>query len=101
MDFEPITAVELPIEIIESAEVKGGLMLALRREDAPPMLIQVDCHKLTWVDGSTKSVFVTAEEELALVLKPGWLVGQKAVVNTYQRTVEILTEKLKKLRSDD
>lgn len=76
-------------------------MLALKRENDHSALIRVDCHKIVWADGTLRSVFVTRDEELALLLKPEWLVGQKAVVSAYQRTLKILTDKLKKLRSDD
>lgn len=100
-DFEPITAIDLPLDILDSAEKNGGIMLALRKNERESVLVQIDCHKLQWIDGSTRPVFVTKDEELALVLKPAWLVGQKAVVMAYERTVEILTQKLKKLRSDD
>jgi len=100
-DFEPITAIELPLAVIESAEQRGGIMLALKRSDESNPFIKVDCHKITWIDGTQKSVLVTKDEELALLLKPEWLVGQKAVIRAYQRTLNILTEKLKKLRSDD
>lgn len=101
LDFEPITTVELPLNIIESAERNGGIMLALNKSDHPNPFIKVDCHKIIWVDGTLKSVLVTKDEELALLLKPDWLVGQKGVIGAYQRTLKVLTEKLKKLRSDD
>lgn len=100
-DFEPITAIELPLAIIESAEQKGGIMLALKRQDAEPGLIKVDCHKIIWADGTLRSVLMTKDEELALLLKPDWLVGQKAVIGAYQRTLKILTDKLKKFRSEE
>lgn len=101
VDFEPITVVELPLNVIESAEQKGGIMLALRKDNETSGLIKVDCHKIIWADGTLRSVFITADEELALLLKPEWLVGQKGVIGAYQRTLKILTDKLKKLRSDD
>jgi hypothetical protein len=101
VDFEPITAIDLPLAVIESAEQKGGIMLALRRENDPNSLIKVDCHKIIWVDGTLRSVFVTKDEELALLLKPEWLVGQRGVIGAYQRTLRILTDKLKKFRAED
>lgn len=100
-DFEPITAVDLPRDVLDSAEQKGGIMLALKNQTDPPELIFVDCHKIDWVDGTKKSVLVTGQEELALLLKPDWLVGQRAVVKAYERTVKILTDKIKKTNSGD
>lgn len=100
-DFEPITVIDLPLEVLDTAEKKGGIMLALKHRDNQTSLIQVDCHKLKWIDGSTKIIFVTKEEELALLLCPEWLVGQKAVVGTYERSIKILTNKLTKFKRND
>lgn len=100
-DFEAITSVDLPISVIDSAEQRGGITLALNKSDGPTALINVSCHRIIWIDGSIKSVLVTKDEELALLLKPDWLVGQKAVIGAYQRTLKILTDKLKKFRPED
>jgi hypothetical protein len=100
-DFEPITAIDLPIDILEAAERDGSIGLALRkpiRSDETlslPHIIKVDCYKIIWMDGTLKSILVTLEEEDALKLKPEWLVGQRAVVHAYERTLKILTNKLK------
>lgn len=100
-DFEPITAIELPIDILESAERNGSIMLVLKKSDTENALVRVDCTRIVWPDGSMKPVMTTEDEELALLLKPAWLVGQKTVVGAYQRTLKILTDKLKKFRSED
>lgn len=97
-DFEPITVIELPVEVIESAERTGGIVLALKNANDPVTerrYVTLECLKLKWWDSSTKAVFVTDDEELAMLLKPEWLVGQKAVVGAYQRTLQVLTTKLK------
>ena len=101
-DFEPITLVDLPLSVLESAETKGGIMIALKRgpDDNPP-LIKVDCHKISWIDGSTKTILVTKDEEHALLLKPAWIVGQKAIINAYERTIDILTTKVKNMNKDN
>jgi hypothetical protein len=106
-DFEPITVIDLPVGILEAAERDGSIGLAMRtpiRSDETlllPKLITVDCIKIPWIDGSVKSILVTLSEEDALRLKPEWLVGQRAVVKAYERTLKILTEKLKKLNPED
>lgn len=101
-DFEPITAIDLPIEVLESAEQKGGLMLSLKNSDETGKgLIHINCYKVPWIDGSLKAILVAHEEELALLLKPDWLVGQRAVVKAYERTVKILTDKLRKTKPED
>lgn len=100
-DFEPITAIDLPIDILEAAERDGSIGLAIRTPIRPdetlslPHIIKVDCYKIIWMDGTLKPILVTEEEEDALKLKPEWLVGQRAVVKAYERTLKILTSKLK------
>ncbi len=100
-DFEPITAIDLPLDILEAAERDGFIGLAMRapiRSDEAltlPTMIKVECFKIPWIDGSLKSILVTREEEQALRLKPEWLVGQRAVVKAYERTLKILSDKLK------
>jgi hypothetical protein len=106
-DFEPITSIDLPMQVIEAGERDGiiGLSLKIPADSETtlrlPKLIRVECHKIKWFDGTTKSIFITDEEEDALRLKPEWLVGQRAVVRAYQRTLKILTDKLKKIKRDD
>jgi len=106
-DFEPITAIELPLDVLESAERDGSIGLTLRSPARShgtlrlPVLIIVDCVKIPWIDGSVKPVLITLDEEHALKLKPEWLVGQRAVVKAYERTLTILTDKLNKLSPED
>jgi len=100
-DFEPITVVDLPIDILESAERNGGIMLVLKKSDTENSLVRVECKKIVWEDGSLKPVLITKDEELTMLLKPSWLVGQNTVVKAYQRTLKILTDKLKKFRAED
>jgi hypothetical protein len=93
------------MDLLERAEQDGRIGLALKVPQEGtltlPKIIQVDCFKIKWIDGSYKSVLVTQDEEDALRLKPEWLVGQRAVVKAYQRTLKILTDKLKKTSRDD
>ena len=99
-DFEPITVIDLPLDILEAAERDGSIGLALRnniKSDETlrlPHIIKVNCYKIVWFDGTLKPILVTNEEEDALKLKPEWLVGQRAVVKAYERTLKILTDKL-------
>ena len=106
-DFEPITSIDLPLSVLEAGERDGVIGLALKVPPGSdgtlslPKVIRVECHKIKWFDGSTKAIYITDEEEDALRLKPEWLVGQRAVVRAYQRTLTILTNKLKKIKRDD
>ena len=106
-DFEPITSIDLPLDLLKRAEQDGRIGLALKIPPESgetlrlPKIIQVDSFQVKWIDGTYKQVLVTAEEEDALRLKPEWLVGQRAVIRAYQRTLNILTQKLRKTRPED
>ena len=106
-DFEPITSIELPIDLLEAAERDGRIGLALKTPVSSdgtltlPKIITLDCFKIRWIDGSYKPVLVTTEEEDALRLKPEWLVGQRAVIKVYERTLKILSDKIRKIRPED
>jgi hypothetical protein len=108
-DLEPITAIDLPMDILEAAERDGIVGLALKQPidkegtlTLPKQkIIRVECLKIKWLNGELKSILITDNEEEALLLKPEWLVGQRAVIKAYQRTLEILTDKIKKTKFDD
>ena len=106
-DFEPITCIDLPLDLLEAGEKDGYFNLVLKQPVAPgqtltlPKPILVECLKINWLDGTLKSVLVTADEEPALMLKPEWLVGQRVVVKAYERMIRLLTDKIKKTRPND
>lgn len=96
-DFEPITCIDLPIDIITKGRETGKIRLGLNSKTDPNKkdIILLDCYELPWFDKSTRPVFVTQNEEDTLVLKPGWLPGQVAAVHFYEQTIHQLRTKLK------
>jgi hypothetical protein len=103
-DFEPITVLDLPLEILESAERNGVIGIELKPPPGSNLgsrLIKVECFKIRWLDDTIKPILVSDDEIDILMLKPEWLVGQKALVGAYQRSLTILTDKIKKTKSDD
>lgn len=106
-DFEPITSIDLPVDLLKRAEQDGRIGLAIKtppNSDGTltlPKIIPVECFKIKWIDGSYKPVLVTEHEEDALRLKPEWLVGQRAVIKVYDRTLKILSNKIKKMSGND
>jgi len=102
-DFEPITILDLPIWLLEALETRGSVRVAAidtTRPDssAEPEFAVVTIHleKLPWRDGTKKYVLVTADEELALALKPDWLPGQRQVIQGYEMAIRDLTDRLVK-----
>ena len=105
-DFEPITVLDLPLWLTEEMEKRGGVKLAVQEpltsewlNSDPSVLHQpkvctLYCQKLKWFDGTQKTIVITPDEELALILKPDWLPGQRAVHNQYVQRVRFLTSKL-------
>ena len=107
VDFEPITVLDLPFWLIEQMERQGSIRIALQEpprhtDDSTPVVdisgktVTISCYRLRWRDGTTKTVLVTPDEELALMLKPEWLAGQRGQINTYKTTIFQLTESLYK-----
>jgi hypothetical protein len=61
-----------------------------------PKTVVLECYRLRWSDGTQKPIIVTQDDELALVLKPDWLPGQRASINNYKQTINNLVYMLKK-----
>ena len=102
-DFEPITILDLPLWVIEIAEKRGQVLVAVVE---PPSLVPARLHevimaprdvviraeRMRWRDGSAKTIMPTGDEELALKLKPSWLPGQRSSVQDYERTIRALSQ---------
>jgi len=109
-DFEPITVLDLPLWLLEQMEKVGYVRVAVQEplvnvlaQENPgpitwqPKVVTIRCEKLRWRDGTTKPILITPDEELALMLKPEWLPGQRAAINSYKATIKFLTEQLVKV----
>ena len=105
VDFEPITVLELPLWLIEQLERQGTIKIAVQEppgyvDETTPVAdtggktVTVHCYKLRWRDNTTKTVLVTADDELALTLRPNWLPGQQGTVNQYKTLIANLTSKI-------
>ena len=101
-DFEPITVVDLPLWLLDKAEKQGSIRVAVQNPHTPTEqpseqdVMLVRAEKIRWLDGSTKTVLVTDQEELALRSYPEWLPGQRAAVNGMKKYIRALTNRLVK-----
>jgi hypothetical protein len=107
-DFEPITVLDLPLWLLEKMEQQGRVRVAVMRpptwtggeepvKDEPyTETVVLECFRLRWSDGTQKPIIVTQDDELALALKPDWLPGQRAQVNSYKDTINFLVQQLKR-----
>lgn len=105
-DFEPITVLNLPVWLLEQLEQVGQVRVAVMEpvklqaapelQDTIPELktVAIRCEKLRWRDGSLKPILITDDEELAMILKPEWLPGQRASINGYKQAIRTLTDQL-------
>jgi len=104
-EFEAITVLDLPVWLLEQLEKYGSVRVAAMQpvnlsaqpsaaDFEPPPVVTIYCEKLRWLDGSTKPVLITYDEELALTLKPEWLSGQRRTVQNYQAAIRHLTDQL-------
>jgi len=106
-DFEPITVLDLPMWLLEQLEKQGAIRVAVMRpvqwvgkESIPvgsvegSQVVTIYCEKLRWMDGTSKPILITHDEELALTLRPEWLPGQRQAVHSYKRAIRQLTDNL-------
>lgn len=108
MDLEPITILDLPVWLLDQMEINGGARVAvymppeymLEEHDLAahqPEVVTIMCEKLRWHNDTIKTILVTPNEELALMLRPDWLPGQRQAVNGYKKAIRHLTDQLIKL----
>lgn len=107
-DFEPITVIDLPLWLLEQLERQGAVRVAVMRpvqleDTSVPVgsvegnnIVTIYCERLRWSDGRVRPVLITSDEDLALALKPEWLPGQQAAVNSYKAVIRGLTDQLVK-----
>jgi len=104
-DLEPITILDLPLWLLEQMEKQGAVRVAVVRpfqvtDDAMPDVFErlptvtIYCEKFRWRDGKIKTILITPDEELALMLKPDWLPGQRGTIQGYQKVIRSLTTSL-------
>lgn len=87
-DLEAITVMPLSLDLIEKAERKGYIRIRLLGAKGPTDVLTLFCKKVTWLDGRTKSFFITNQEELALTILPTWLPGQQRAVNQLRKAAQ-------------
>jgi hypothetical protein len=108
IDLEPITVVDLPLWLLETAEREGTVKVAVKRPITQDFIervavgtveghdcVTIKCRRLVWPDGSVQTLYVTSDEELALSLKPEWLPGQRLQVQNYLSAIDWLSKQLK------
>ena len=107
-NFEPITILDLPVWLLEQLEKQGAVRVAVLRplqfKDYDSSIavgsvegnqvVTIYCERLRWKDGTVKPVLVTYDEELALMLRPEWLPGQVATIQSYKKAIRHLTDNL-------
>ena len=93
-DFEPITVIDLPLWLLDEMERCGGAKLSVGGSSVEPQLCVLEAKVITWADGSQKPIVVTEDEEIALLLKPDWLPGQRATYNYLYDFIKTLAKKL-------
>jgi hypothetical protein len=96
-DFEPINVIDLPLSLLDDMERKGGVKLAIPslNNNGSMTTCTLLLKNLRWMDGTTKPILITLDEEVALVLKPNWLPGQRATVNSYEECIQTLIKRLR------
>ena len=90
-DLEPITAIEIPLDVLEQLESQGIIRIPVRKAGSTPEAeITLICKKIKWIDDRVRTIVITDCTELALALRPCWLPGQLSLVSEYSQTIEKL-----------
>lgn len=85
-DLEPITVLDLPMQVLDRAASTGQVQLRVRAKNTRYREDQVCTLKhqeLLTREGHFVSVLVTEDEVAAMLAKPGWLPGQRGQLNYY------------------
>lgn len=109
-DFEPITVIDLPMWLLETAEREGAVKVAVKRPLTKdfvekvavgtvegPETVTIRAMRIQWYDGTIKTVYYTKDDVMALTLKPEWLPGQQLQVQNFQSAIRWLSGNLKRL----
>jgi len=104
IDFEPITILDLPMWAIDMLGERGSVRVAVpspisynafQDHLSPLMLpyrsVEIRCEWMVWKDQTRKMILTTNQDELALLLIPGWLPGQRAEINLYKKQIQGLS----------
>jgi hypothetical protein len=94
-DFEPITIVDLKMEILKTLEKDGRCGLVIDTGEKCRLFV----HPIVWNNMeniSERNIIVALDEEIALKLQPTWLPGQRSTVNFALRGIRRLKAELQK-----
>lgn len=93
-DLEPITVLDLPMEVLDRAASTGQVQLRVKARNTRYGEDQTCTLKYTELlarDGQFVSVLTTDDEVAAMLAKPGWLPGQRGQLNFYLNKIRKLT----------
>jgi hypothetical protein len=91
-DMEPITVLDLPLEVLDKAAADGSVSLKIRGKSTrfgDQVCVLKYREVLTW-DGQLCSVLITEQEAAVMLAKPGWLPGQRGQLNYYLNRIKNL-----------
>jgi hypothetical protein len=99
-DLEPITCVDLPVEVQEEIERVGigkiPVLSKLGADISTAKMLYIRPLKILGPNLATHVFFVTQEEELALSVSPQWLPGQLPLVQRWQQTIALQQKQLRR-----
>lgn len=105
-DMEPITIIDLPLAAIQFGLKRQFLMLPVpipfqmiqdggaRIDDLVIRTVALEFNELRMPNGQTSWIVVTQDEEVALMLRPAWLPGQRGAINDYEGVIRRLRDAL-------
>lgn len=101
-DLEPITVINLSREQLDSAEKNGGIKLVIKTGENDSKYENksciIFCKRIKLDEGTEKTLYITHDEEIALVMKPDWLPGQVYTFNSQRKMIDKLINTITELK---
>ena len=101
--FELITVIDLPVDAINKAKIDGSVKIPIKKPsntalvsgnmeyvDKSSSQLTISSAVVSWIDGIPRQVLIVDNDELALMLKPSWLPGQRAAINDMSSVISTL-----------
>lgn len=92
-DLEPITVLDLPVDLLNKAAEDGAIKLRIKAKGTTygeDQTCTLQHKELLTDDGYIVSVLVTTDESEVMLAKPGWLPGQRGQLNYYLKKIQTL-----------
>lgn len=96
LQFEPITVLEMPIDLYKQIKEKGKGILKVATNDPknPFTACRIILVRYRWINNEEIDIFTTLDEEVALAIEPSWLPGHRSTINFTIKNVRKMKDRI-------